>query len=145
MIIPIDKTNIDQAARIHSESWRESHRLFCSEEFVSLHTPEHQREYLQKKLDAGSALFMLVDKEPVGIVSVNGSMIEDLYVLPDKQRKGYGSALLEFAISKCDGTPTLWILENNSAAEEFYLAAGFKRSGRLDASRRIAEVELVLL
>ena len=105
-IVEVDETNIFDAAKVHSVSWQESHRAFCKTDFVALHTPERQREYLFEKLKNGYKLFMLLDKEPVGVVSVKECLIEDLYVLPEKQNKGYGSALLEFACAKCAGTPT---------------------------------------
>lgn len=53
VIIEVDEKNIFDAARIHSISWQESHRSFCESEFVELHTPEHQREYLLEKLKIG--------------------------------------------------------------------------------------------
>ena len=31
---------------------------------------------------------MLVEDSPVGVVSIAGSVIEDLYILPDRQRMG---------------------------------------------------------
>ena len=40
MIIPVDQTNLDQAAIIHSVSWKEAHRAFCSPDFIDMHTPE---------------------------------------------------------------------------------------------------------
>ena len=83
MITPVDKANIMQAAAIHAISWQASHRAFCAPDFVEKHTPERQLEYLQSKMKNGSKVYMLVDEKPVGIVSVTGSLIEDLYVLPD--------------------------------------------------------------
>ena len=50
MIIQVDENNIDEAARIHSISWQDSHRSFCEKEFVELHSIEHQKEYLFDKL-----------------------------------------------------------------------------------------------
>ena len=44
---------------------------------------------------------MLVEEMPIGIVSVTDSLIEDLYILPDKQNMGYGTKLLQFAVSQC--------------------------------------------
>ena len=129
-IVEVDETNIFDAAKVHSVSWQESHRAFCKAEFVALHTPERQREYLLSKLKNDYKLYMLLDAEPVGIVSVKESLIEDLYVLPEKQNKGYGSALLEFACAKCAGTPTLWILENNVNAARLYRRMGFTETGR---------------
>ena len=44
MIVTVDQSNLEEAAAIHSVSWQESHRSFCSPEFVALHTPQHQKE-----------------------------------------------------------------------------------------------------
>ena len=73
---------------------------------------------------------MLVEEDPVGIVSVTRGLIEDLYILPDKQNMGYGTKLLQYAIEQCTDTPTLWILENNTGAERLYSRRGFKKTGR---------------
>ena len=132
-IIPVDESGLREAAAIHSASWQESHRSFCSPDFVALHTPEHQLAYLREKMDRGGRLFMLIDGEPVGIVSVTGSLIEDLYILPDCQNRGYGTLLLRYAVRQCDGVPTLWILENNRNAERLYRREGFRETGRRNA------------
>ena len=53
-------------------------------------------------------------------ISITGGLTEDLYVLPELQRQGYGTALLDYVITLIcrEGiTPTLWILENNREAE----------------------------
>ncbi len=83
MIIPVDETNLLQAATIHSISWKESHRAFCTTDFIEIHTPDRQREYLQNKMNNGTKLYMLVEKEPIGVVSVTNGLIEDLYIVPD--------------------------------------------------------------
>ena len=84
---------------------------------------------------------MLIDKDPVGVVSVTDSLIEDLYVLPEKQKMGYGTRLLQFAVGQCSGTPSLWILENNENAERLYRRFGFTKSGRSNAiTDQLAEI-----
>ena len=144
-IIPVDKTNIHQAAAIHSISWRESHRAFCTPEFIEKHTPERQREYLQNKMNGGAKVFMLVDEKPVGIVSVTGSLIEDLYVLPDMRNRGCETNLLEFAINLCTDIPVLWILENNIGAGRLYRRMGFQETGRRNViTKGVDEIELRL-
>ena len=79
-IIPVDETNLLQAANIHSISWKESHRNFCSLDFIEMHSTDRQRKYLINKMNNGSRFYMLVDEEPAGIVSVTNNLIEDLYV-----------------------------------------------------------------
>ena len=145
MIVSVDRSNLPAAAAVHSVSWQDSHRAFCSPDFIRLHTPEHQAEYLQQKLDQGSGIYMLVETKPVGIVSVTGSLIEDLYVLPDYQNQGYGAMLLQYAIRQCVSTPVLWILENNTGAARFYRRAGFRETGRRNnITQGLDEIEFAL-
>ncbi|MBQ6961607.1 MAG: GNAT family N-acetyltransferase [Clostridia bacterium] len=145
MIVIVDESNLPEAAAIHSVSWQDSHRSFCSPDFIALHTPEHQREYLRGKMDKGSKVYMLVKNRPVGVVSVTGSLIEDLYILPEMQNKGYGTELLKFAVSLCPDVPTLWILENNESAARLYRRMGFKETGNVNAiTDRLAEIEFSL-
>ena len=145
LILPVDAKNIRDAALVHSLSWQESHRAFCSAEFILKHTPARQEAYLLGKMEAGSDVFLLTDPDPKGIVSVNGSLIEDLYVHPLFQRRGYGSALLHFAVGRCAGTPTLWILENNARAKALYLKRGFRETGnRKSIKNGLDEIELAL-
>ena len=145
MIITVDRTNLLQAAMIHSISWKESHRSFCVPDFVERHTPERQQEYRQNKINCGSKFYMLVEDMPVGVVSVKECLIEDLYILPDKQKMGYGTKLLQFAIEQCNGIPTLWILENNTNAKRLYHKMGFQETGRIHAiTEELDEIELRL-
>ena len=64
MIVPVDETNLLQAATIHSISWKESHRVFCTPDFIETHTPDRQREYLRNKMNNGTKLYMLIEEKP---------------------------------------------------------------------------------
>ena len=139
----VDETNIAQAGYIHAESWKESHREFCPAEFVRRHTPEAQAEYLRRELAAGKQVWMLLAPRPVGIVSVKDSLIENLYVLPREQNRGYGTALLEYAVRHCEGTPTLWLLNINQGAYRLYTRKGFQETGnRRQLNTQLSEIEL---
>ena len=37
MIVTVDRTNLLQAAKIHSISWKESHRSFCAPDFMEVY------------------------------------------------------------------------------------------------------------
>ena len=143
--VEVTELNIADAGRIHSESWKESHRSFCSAEFVEKHTPAAQVDFLRREMNTGKTIYMLIDNYPVGIVSVYDSLIENLYVLPSEQRKGYGSQLLDYAIRHCSGTPCLWILNNNEGAYRLYTKNGFKETGnRKQLNDILYEMELSL-
>lgn len=144
-ITKVDEGNIADAGRIHSESWKESHRSFCSAEFVEKHTPAAQADFLRREMNIGKTIYMLIGNYPVGIVSVYGNLIENLYVLPSEQRKGYGSQLLDYAIRHCTGTPSLWILNNNEGGYRLYTKNGFKETGnRKKLNDTLYEMELSL-
>ena len=121
----VTERNIDIAAEIHSVSWKESHKGFCSEEFVAAHTKERQRQYIENEIAYGKKFYLLVENGARGIVSVKDNLIENLYVLPKEQGKGYGTKLLKYAESMCTGIPTLWILSNNKLAKNFYQKHGY--------------------
>ena len=145
MIVKVTEHNIDAAGYIHSESWKESHRTFCTAQFIEKHTPAAQAVHLRRQMAEGKQLYMLIDGCPVGIISVHGNLIENLYVLPAEQHKGYGSQLLKYAIQKCQGTPALWVLSNNQKAVRLYLQNGFRETGRrTQLSKDLYEYEMAL-
>ena len=141
----VTKQNIDIAAEIHAISWRESHKSFCSREFVEAHTTERQMKYIEKEIERGKTFYILFDTTAKGIVSIKDDLIEDLYVLPSEQRKGYGSNLLKYAESKCQGIPTLWILSNNIAAKSLYVKHGYTFTGNVKVlNNELQEMEMKL-
>ena len=145
IIETVNLQNLDDAAWIHSMSWQESHRAFCTEEFVRAHTPERQKGYLLAKMQQGTTVYMLRDDMPVAVVSVTGSLIEDLYVLPEYQHRGYGTRLLDWAVSCCTGIPTLWILDNNDRARNLYEKYGFHETGNVhQLTEDLSEIEFSL-
>ena len=145
MIQLVEKHTLHLAAEIHAISWRASHRSFCSAEFIALHTTERQIGYLKGRMESGADIYLLfVSGKGVGVVSVQDSLIGDLYVLPEEQRKGYGTMLLRFAVGKCTEVPTLWVLDNNWSAIRLYERAGFHLSGaRNRLSETLAELEMI--
>lgn len=145
MIELVTNANIGQAAEVHAISWRESHRDICTEEFIAAHTTERQVRYLKSQLDNGAEIYLMSDKtRPVGIVSLLGDVIGDLYMLPDEQGRGYGTKLLRFAMEKCTGTPTLWVLSSNRRAMNLYERLGFHATGECHIlSETLSEIEMV--
>ena len=144
-IVKITENNICEAGSIHSESWKDSHKGFCTDEFVSRHTKEAQTEYIRSEIAKGKNFYMLVADKPVGIVSLQNSLIENLYVLPAEQRNGYGTRLLRYVLQQCNDVPSLWILSNNERADAFYRKNGFVESGKRKQLRNdLFEIELIL-
>ena len=131
--VDINSVSVSEAALVHSVSWKESHRSFCTTEFVEAHSPENQKVYFENKIANGASVYILRkdDGKTIAVVSVDGDLIGDLYVLPEYRCMGYGTKLLDFAISVCTGTPRLYVLSSNKRAEKLYLKRGFMRNGKV--------------
>ncbi len=148
MIAFVDKEKISDAAKVYMLSWKASHKNICSKEFIEKHNIEYMKNYLIKEINTGYSLYAEYNAEkPVGIIGINLNTDEIglLYVLPEEQRKGYGSDLLEFALSQTN-SPHLTVLNTNKAAIGLYEKYGFKFSGenkKLSPDKEIYEYKYV--
>ena len=146
MIVKVNDANLQTAAEIHAKSWRDSHAAFCSESFITQHTAERQKAFLEKEMQNGKQIYMLIKDIPVGIVSIQDSLIENLYILPSEQHKGYGTELLRFAINECAGKSHLWVLNNNMEGQMLYRKQGFCETGKIhQLSSKLFELEMEFL
>ena len=82
---------------------------------------------------------------PVGFVAFNSASVLSLAVLPHHARRGFGSALLEFASREIFdlGEPeaSLWVLADNADARQFYRAHGWRDTDERRASEFEPEPE----
>ena len=143
VIVPLTDALLDEAARVHSESWRASHG-FCSPEFIEAHTPQRQRAMIEAQRDAGVRFFLLLRGGAcLGLVSVQDDLIENLYVHPAHWHEGIGRQLLAYAESLC-ARPRLYVLCNNDRAIRIYTRAGYRFTGRENRlSDTLTEREMV--
>ena len=86
---------------------------------------EVQRRWRRVLRDGRTHVHILqLNDEPVGYVAYRGGWVQHLGVLAEHTRRGYGSALLEFAslelFSTADPEASLWVLNGNEAARAFY-------------------------
>lgn len=143
VIVPLTDALLDDAARVHSASWRASHG-FCSPDFVAAHTPQRQRAMIKAQQADGKRFFLLLrDGACLGLVSVQDDLIENLYVDPAQWHGGIGRRLLAFAELLCT-RPRLYVLCNNERAIRIYMRAGYRFTGRENRlSDTLTELEMV--
>ena len=74
-----------------------------------------------------------VRDSPVGYVAFDGDTVHHLGIVPEERRRGYGSALLEFACMEifAGRVPEAfcWVLTDNHVARAFYRAQGWIETG----------------
>ncbi|MEC0178664.1 GNAT family N-acetyltransferase [Paenibacillus favisporus] len=75
---------------------------------------------------------------PLGFIGLDGSMVEMLFVDPDRHGQGIGTRLLQYAEQLKGSRLRVDVNEQNDGAYAFYQRYGFVRTGRseLDGSGR---------
>ena len=91
------------------------------------------RNEIARRLADEATTYLVAEEEGhriVGFAGVSPGWVEQLYVLPDEQGRGVGSALLEAAVAHRreagDAELRLWTLEDNEASRRFYEARGWR-------------------
>lgn len=74
------------------------------------------------------------DAGVIAIAALDGSTLEQLYVLPGFQGMGVGSELLHLAVDRAEDPLDLWTFARNAAARAFYTHHGFIEVESTDGS-----------
>lgn len=118
----VDSLLFDGAVEVYTASWRQSHRDICSPEFLE---KRDFAGYLTKKL---GHLYLITDGDPVGIFCLDGENFGDLYIHPEYQGRGYGTACVRCAM-EYSSRLRLTVLSTNVAAIDLYEKMGFRFTG----------------
>jgi ribosomal protein S18 acetylase RimI-like enzyme len=70
----------------------------------------------------------------LGFAVVTDTWLDGLYVLPEAQHRGVGTALLQLAQAMRPGGLGLWVFESNAPARELYRRHGFVETEWTDGS-----------
>jgi GNAT superfamily N-acetyltransferase len=98
-----------------------------------LHDEDDVRGYMARDvLSKCDVLVVRRDGRPVAFLALDGNQVDHLYVHPDAQRRGVGSALLAEAKRRRPGGLELWVFERNDGARAFYARHGFVELFRSD-------------
>lgn len=115
----------DELTRVWEEAVRSSHH-FLTEDDIRFYRQRMRGMYLP-----AVDLYVIRDTHIAAFMGLSDDMVEMLFVLPSEKGKGYGSALLRYAlherhIYKID------VNEDNAEAYRFYLNRGYRVTGRDD-------------
>ena len=97
-------------------------------------------------LTAYDVCVAVLDGRVVGYTRATRTWLDDLYVLPDAQGRGVGTALLDRVLAGHPDGIGLWVFESNRPARDFYARHGFVSLERTDGSaneERAPDIKLV--
>ena len=83
------------------------------------------RYFADHVIGEGEVLVVRRADAPVAFLALRGDMIEHLYVRPDAQRNGIGTALVAAAKARRPAGLGLWVFQRNHAARALYARRGF--------------------
>ena len=75
------------------------------------------------------------DSQPLAVLILDGSWVDQLYVEPTCTGMGLGSRLIELAKSRRPTGLELWTFVTNTGAQRFYRRHGFVVAETTDGSR----------
>ena len=93
---------------------------------VQLFLDHHCEEHIAAALFSGRVFLLYEANAAVGTVTLNGNEICRLFVLPELQRKGYGTALLDFAESEVLRYTDTICLDASLPGKQLYLKRGYR-------------------
>jgi len=92
---------------------------------AGLHTPEEDQWFFRERVFNTCEMWGAFDGAAMrGIIAFREGWIDQLYVLPEAQRRGVGKDLLQVAQNAFDRLQ-LWTFQRNAPARRFYEARGF--------------------
>lgn len=133
----------EQVAVLHADSWRRHYRGAYADSFLDGDVVADRVEVWSGRLSApGESATVLAERngQLAGFVHVVfdadpkwGSLVDNLHVHHTQRRTGIGTQLLSHAaqavIDRASAKALyLWVLEQNTAAQQFYLATGAARA-----------------
>jgi GNAT superfamily N-acetyltransferase len=100
-----------------------------------LHTDEEDRAFIRDVVLVQHEVWLAeVDGRVVGFVALSEDMLVHLYVHPEAQGRGGGSALISRAKERRPHGFTLWVFQQNEGARRFYEANGLELVELTDGS-----------
>ena len=125
----LELADMDAAAGVHRAAF--DHALPW---LTGLHTPDEDRWFYRERMFKTCTLWGAFDRDVItGMIAFRDDWIEQLYVLPEAQRRGVGTELLDVA-KRASKRLQLWTFQRNARARRFYEARGFMLTEETDGS-----------
>ena len=100
-----------------------------------LHTDEETRNWIREVMLPGHEIWVADENgRVVGFTALSHDMLDHMYVHPDEQGQGVGTALLDHAKRRRPEGFRLWVFQKNEGARRFYERHGCRLVELTDGS-----------
>ena len=125
----IKKATVDDLNTIKSITYRtieEIYPHYYARGAVDFFLKHHSEENIEKDLKEEIVYLLEDEGQKVGTVTIKGNEILRLFVLPECQKKGYGTGLLDFAEKKIAESYDEIIIDASIPAKRIYKRRGYQ-------------------
>jgi len=126
-IIKADETQLEDVYRITQSSIRESYAHYYPESVVEFIAAFHHKDRIKEDLKKGAILLLKTDD---GIFAATGTAVNEeisrLFVLPDRQGQGFGTALMDRLEEIVFAGHDKIQLDASLSAKAMYLKRGYR-------------------
>jgi GNAT superfamily N-acetyltransferase len=120
MLRQLKPEDVDAAARVVRTAFDQA-----LPSLAGLHMPQEDQWFFRERVFNTCEMWGAFDGAAMrGIIAFREGWIDQLYVLPEAQRRGVGKDLLQVAQNAFDRLQ-LWTFQRNAPARRFYEARGF--------------------
>lgn len=133
-IVEMTEKNLGDVASCYVLGWKSSHSKLYANDYVEAFTPEKTAAFLKKDQGTERITFVAYDKgNAIGFITIDKEKcdIPRLYVIPEKQRQGVGTKLIEFGIKQLSAITRIYVslLAANEPGIGFFEGYGFEFTG----------------
>lgn len=133
-IVEMTEKNLEDVASCYVGAWKSSHADLYSAEYVEAFNQEKISAYLRRDQGFDRITFIAYDKgTAVGFITIDKDKCEipRLYVLPERQRQGVGTKLIEFGIKQLSSINRVYtsLIASNLPGVTFFERFGFEFTG----------------
>lgn len=119
------KENIDVVLEIVQNTVRTIYARYYPKEVMDFFCELHNRENIAKDIENGNVGILLVDNQIIGTGSCEGNHITRVYVLPQFQKKGYGSFIMQCLEDEISEKYDTVMLDASLPASHLYEKRGY--------------------
>jgi putative acetyltransferase len=120
MLKRLELADMDAAALVHRTAFDAALPWLAG-----LHTPAEDRSFFRERVFTACDVWGAFENaEMAGMIAFRQDWIDQLYVLPQHQARGFGTDLLRIAQAE-QARLQLWTFQRNAPARHFYEARGF--------------------
>ncbi len=127
-IRPLLHAETDLAAALHRAA-----RRAAMPWLPDLHSPEEDRAFFHDHVFAQGPVLGAFSDSCLGFIACSPGWLDHLYIAPEAQGRGIGTALLDAARQQ-ETQLDLWCFRRNTPALAFYAARGFRQIDATDGS-----------